>query len=239
MELKELKYNSNRPSFGWHIKTHEHMTKLALSEIPELLEFKKYLVRGSVWPDLSPAMSGLFTRKHLYNGQPISGKDEHALDMFRTLFNRSIHSMSNGKMKFGMHYAGNALHFLQDAMCPVHHTQQRFLMRISDSLKHMAFERRAVSMREDIEKLYLLHSGGRGTNKPFIRNFRLGYRNSMLIPSPKISLTSRWSNIIEYSYLEAIERSKNFLLHLLEYKEAAQANNMAKLRKLAADEWMN
>lgn len=231
MKIQLTNKTYNNQSFGWHIRSHAHMTDVALTNFPILEQYKKSLLFGVQVADISPKLTGIIDNSHKYYGGDWNGHPyESAWGMFNeACYNMNISLALKEIPAIILFKAGTALHFLQDATCPLHTVKSNSNF-FTSFIKHLFYEKDAHRLRNEIA----LH--GSKSHKiedlNFYDNFLSAYKESSNQGVPARSDQNEWRDSINKSYVNGIHRSKIFLNRLNSVVEARRHDNINELLRL-------
>ena len=216
--------NNASPSFGWNIKTHYRLTKLAASQFPNLRASSNLLAFSSMMPDIKLSQTSFgFRDAHCFFGKDFYSMDivpRNASDFYCDLLSKSLNYMSSGKNLFtnymSMKKAGNALHFLQDVAVPIHVKKEA--RKPSKIFAHIKYENIAKNNPEWIDDI----SHRTKSTKPatFKECFMDTYKKSSSMENPFEIPAEKWGTSVQTSLANAYEHTLQFLSKISMLKEA-------------------
>lgn len=182
-----MKVNSIKSvnSFGWHIKTHAHLTEEALKNFPKLLPYKRYFAIGSQVPDITLKQTSFIDKTaHNFHGDPDEYDTMDAMEFFQNLYGNTLMFLNLKCNGYAAYKGGQALHFLQDIGIPLH-TQKKH-SGIFHIIPHMKYEGIAKNHPEYIDEIVLDRT--KLTPQPsslfFTDRFFDAYEKSAKMPHP-------------------------------------------------------
>ena len=222
---------NNSVSFGWLAKTHSYITKSAITKVPELLPYRKFIQWGSVIPDIRLSQTSLIgSEAHFWDGKNFNCFDtvpQNAGDFFCDLMSKAFMFLTNGNKKLAMYKAGETLHFLQDMAVPLH--TKRECQGILKIFKHLNYERIADQNHDLLDSLAFSRAEIK-TEK--LKNLFINMqKESSSMENPFLKSTDRQASI-ETALTNAFNVTCSFLKKFADISKASPSNR----QKLIMDE---
>lgn len=219
--------NTTSPSFGWNIKTHYLLTKLAASQFPNLRKYSGLLARSSMMPDINLSQTSFgYKEAHCFFGKNFNAMDlvpQNASDFYCDLTSKALHFMQFRECFLTNHVsmkkAGNALHFLQDIAVPLHtkESAQKF-SKIFSHIKYENIAKNNPSMIDDIA-----YRTSPAPNTTFTDCFMDTYKKSSSMKNPFEIPKKEWEDSVRESLTNAYEHTLQFLSKISALKEVPQS----------------
>lgn len=221
MQINPYMNKNNTPSFGWHIKTHAHLTKCAIDRLYELKKYENYIKIGAQMPDISMRQTSAFgDMAHSFFGKDFvtnTTSPQNASDFYFDNIGKAMERFNSGFNRAGMYYAGNALHFLQDMAVPLHtkpECQSIFKLPI-----HVKYEGIAKNNPEIID---IVASNTQNLSRDgFYQIFIDAYKKSSQMDNPYRIACSEWEISVKQSLDNAYFSTFKFLNRLADYVKAS------------------
>jgi hypothetical protein len=157
MLIGDWNKKSNMTAFGWNHSTHRLITERAVQEanryLPSKLEFNYGILKYScVEPDFSRKNITKYIHGHFADIDNLQKDPPDAFVLAKKYSSQAIEAHRNGFYKKRDDYLGYALHFVQDALNPVHVVFVPAPKGDPIRTFHKQFETLAASIQTDVLK---------------------------------------------------------------------------------------
>jgi hypothetical protein len=217
--------SSSNTNFGWGIKTHKKITKLALenSNLKLKEHHKKMLIRASKQPDIEEI--SFFGSDHFCFAIPKDMKpvrflsfldfsgNHNALAKFIKHLEKSQKALLSDKKHKALEEIGRAIHFLQDMCVPLHTEKGAFMPKLRDSRMHVDYEENFVGTR--LGKLISPQKVSETDNSQDFKTFALSLFKENFDFSSKYKISKKnknaWEPIAQETMNQAVGSTQKLL----------------------------
>lgn len=205
-------HKNNTQSFGWLAKTHNHITKCVLEQIPELTPYKGFIKLGAVMPDIRLQQTSILNDKsHNFFGGIVNSfsiTPENASDFYFENLSKAMSFLVRGHERTAMYKFGEALHFLQDMAVPMHTKKEcGGLLKVKS---HLNWERVACLNNHFLNKL--TPQNPNAEPESFYNLFINTHSKTSASQNPfETGARKNWKSMIESSFTTAYQTTYSFL----------------------------
>lgn len=206
-----MRINSDeKRNFGWTIKTHANLSKLALEKFPQLTKYANNIIAGSQYP--SVAMHNYYfinPRGHYFYGKEdvFLNKNCSALSNYLDYCTRACFKLKFKDTDSVAAQSGIALHFLQDIANPIH-TQNKN-KGIINYFRHYLFEKKAEKFSNNLSD-FIVENDVKNTIPSAVFDDTYKKSSSMNHPFDKENMNN-WDDTIKESLQLAYDSTCKFL----------------------------